>query len=84
HYDLAGEFLPLRYAHDWDFALRMARVAQMVLLPEPLVNYRVHDENTIREDQPAMIFEICWILAVHLPDHMEDAGFFTATLDLCL
>jgi len=76
HYEQVGEFRPLRYAHDWDFALRMARVAQMVLLPEPLVNYRVHDKNTIREDQAAMIFEICWILAVHLLDHIEDAGFF--------
>jgi glycosyltransferase involved in cell wall biosynthesis len=66
-YQQVGEFLPLRYAHDWDFALRLAHLAPSILLPEPLVRYRVHASNTIRENQVAMIFEICWILAVHLP-----------------
>ncbi len=71
-----GEFRPLRYAHDWDFALRMAKVAQLALLPEPLVRYRVHPRNTIRENMAAMIFEICWCLAVHLPFNMADRQFF--------
>ena len=62
-----GEFLPLRYMHGWDFALRLARIAPLCLLPEPLLRYRVHPQNTIRQDQPAMIFELCWTLAVHLP-----------------
>lgn len=66
-YEQVGEFRPLRYAHDWDFALRMARISRLALLPEPLVRYRVHESNTIRENQAAMIFEICWCLAVHLP-----------------
>lgn len=71
-----GEFRPLRYAHDWDFALRMAQVAQLELLPEPLVRYRVHPRNTIRENIAAMIFEICWCLAVHLPRNVADRQFF--------
>jgi glycosyltransferase involved in cell wall biosynthesis len=75
-YEQVGEFRPLRYAHDWDFALRMVRVARLALLPEPLMRYRVHSSNTIREDQAAMIFEICWILATHLPEHISDAQFF--------
>ncbi len=66
-YQEVGEFRPLRYMHDWDFALRLARVAPLCLLPEPLLRYRVHPQNTIRQDQPAMIFELCWILAVHYP-----------------
>ncbi len=66
-YQEVGEFLPLRYMHDWDFALRLARIAPLCLLPEPLLRYRVHPQNTIRQDQPAMIFELCWNLAVHLP-----------------
>jgi glycosyltransferase involved in cell wall biosynthesis len=74
-YERVGGFRPLRYTHDWDFALRMARVAQLALLPEPLVRYRVHPANTIRENQAAMIFEICWILAVHLPNHVSDPSF---------
>ncbi len=46
-------------------------VVRMVLLPEPLIRYRIHPSNTIRENQVAMIFEICWILAVHLPGHVS-------------
>ena len=74
-FEAVGEFRPLRYAHDWDFALRMASVARMVLLPEVLMRYRVHAANTIREDRAAMIFEICWCLAVHLPEHLADRAF---------
>ncbi len=74
-FEKVGEFRPLRYAHDWDFALRAARVAPMVLLPDVLMYYRVHDTNTIHENQAAMIFEICWCLAVHLPDHLSDREF---------
>jgi len=35
-YDRAGEFRPLHFAHDWDFALRMARLTRLVILAEPL------------------------------------------------
>ena len=75
-YKKVGEFRPLRFTHDWDFALRMAMIADLSLLPEPLVNYRVHETNTIREDQVAMIFEICWCLAMHLPTFVADTRFF--------
>ena len=71
-----GKFRPLRYVHDWDFALRVARNTKLALLPEPLMSYRVHERNTIREDQAAMIFEICWCLAVHLPVDVEDEQFY--------
>jgi glycosyltransferase involved in cell wall biosynthesis len=71
-----GGFLPLRFTHDWDFALRVSRVAPMVLLPEPLMRYRVHARNTIRQDQAAMIFEICWIQAVHVPPHVAKGEFY--------
>ena len=66
-FEKVGPFQPLRYAHDWDFALRLAAQSRLLLLPEPLLSYRVHATNTIKENQAAMIFEICWILAVHLP-----------------
>jgi glycosyltransferase involved in cell wall biosynthesis len=74
-FDVVGEFRPLRYTHDWDFSLRMAKMARMVLLPEVLMHYRIHATNTIREDLAAMIFEICWCLAVHLPEHLADPAF---------
>ncbi len=66
-YKEIGPFLPLRYAHDWDFALRVSKQARLELVPEPLLRYRIHASNTIRENQAAMIFEICWCLAMHLP-----------------
>lgn len=74
-YEQIGGFRPLRYTHDWDFALRLAHTARLTIVPEPLLRYRVHRHNTIRENRAAMIFEICWILAVHLPQHIADAWF---------
>jgi glycosyltransferase involved in cell wall biosynthesis len=74
-FEAVGEFRPLRFTHDWDFALRMAKVTCMVLLPDVLMQYRVHATNTIREDRAAMIFEICWCLAMHLPGHLSDRAF---------
>lgn len=68
---LAG-FRPLRYAHDWDFAIRAAKLARIELIPDALVKYRVHSTNTIRENHAAMVFEICWILAVHLPGSKQE------------
>jgi glycosyltransferase involved in cell wall biosynthesis len=76
---VVGGFRPLRYTHDWDFALRIARVARLALLPEPLLRYRLHAKNTIRENQAAMVFEICWCLAVHLPEHIADESWFGKT-----
>ncbi len=70
-----GGFRPLRYAHDWDFALRLAALAPPRLVEAPLLRYRVHDRNTIREDRSAMVFEICWCLAVHLPRHVTAPWF---------
>jgi glycosyltransferase involved in cell wall biosynthesis len=75
-FERVGDFRPLRYAHDWDFALRVARETNLAMLPEPLMSYRVHERNTIREDQASMIFEICWCLAVHLPVAVEDEQFY--------
>jgi glycosyltransferase involved in cell wall biosynthesis len=70
-----GDFRPLRYTHDWDFALRVARRYDLVLLPQPLVQYRVHAANTIRERGVLLAFESCWCQAVHLPMIMrEDAA----------
>jgi glycosyltransferase involved in cell wall biosynthesis len=74
-YDQVGSFRKLRYAHDWDFALRVSKVGRISLLREALLRYRIHERNTIREDQAVMILEICWCLAVHLPDLMNAPWF---------
>lgn len=77
-WERVGPFRPLRFTHDWDFALRAAALAPAVLLPEPLLRYRVHDANTIRSDRAAMVFEICWCLAVHLPAALADRAWADA------
>ncbi len=62
-------FRALRYAHDWDFLLELATRGSILLLEEPLLKYRVHPSNTIKEGQDAgrglMHFEILWLLAAH-------------------
>jgi glycosyltransferase involved in cell wall biosynthesis len=67
------EFRPLRYAHDWDFALRAARCSEIVLLPRPLLQYRIHGANTIRERGALLAFESCWCMVTHLPMILRDA-----------
>lgn len=80
-YEQIGGFRNLRYVHDWDFALRMAQFARLELITEPLLQYRVHHRNTIRENRAAMIFEICWILAIHLPQQISGSWFQQVPLD---
>jgi glycosyltransferase involved in cell wall biosynthesis len=74
-FEKVGGFRPLRYCHDWDFALRASQFQEVILAPEPLLDYRLHSSNTIHENQPAMIYEICWILAVHLPIAANEEWF---------
>ncbi len=65
------QFRALRYAHDWDFFLTACGLGRFELIPEPLVDYRVHGQNTIKEGQAAartrgvMRFEALWCLARH-------------------
>lgn len=73
-----GPFRPLRYAHDWDFALRVQLAQPAHLIPKPLLQYRVHGRNTINEDHAAMVYEICWVLAVHLPRYLRSPEFWDA------
>lgn len=65
-WEAVGPFRNLRYAHDWDFAFRCADHAPISLVPEPLVRYRVHHSNTIRENKSGMVYEIIWVLAENL------------------
>lgn len=46
-----GGFAGLRYAHDLEFLLRLARGGKRLhRIDENLVNYRIHARNTIKED----------------------------------
>jgi glycosyltransferase involved in cell wall biosynthesis len=61
----------LRFAHDWEFALRVARTDKVELVPQPLLEYRVHAHNTIRQDRRAMEFEILWVLAANIAGYLQ-------------
>jgi len=63
------QFNSLRYTHDWDFLLAASAFGEIILVEEPLVRYRIHGKNTIREGdgtaQGLMNFEILWTVARH-------------------
>lgn len=65
-YESTGGMRNLRFVHDWDFLLRAARFFRCELIERPLLQYRAHQTNTISSDRAWMLFEICWIFAVHL------------------
>ena len=45
-----GAFAPLRYTHDWDWALRAQKRTPPIWIREGLLGYRVHAANTLSED----------------------------------
>lgn len=71
-------FQALRYTHDWDFLLAASAGGDILLVEHPLVRYRVHGNNTIREDgdqaQALMRFEILWTVARHASTTLARAG----------
>jgi hypothetical protein len=71
-------FLPLRYAHDWDFILSACHVGGVEMVEEPLLRYRVHDANTIREGteegRGPMRFEALWVVARHAMRLLRSIG----------
>ena len=65
-YEKIGGMRNLRFAHDWDFALRAAEVTECKLIEKPLLRYRIHDTNTISSNRRWMLFEIAWVWAANL------------------
>lgn len=65
-YEKIGGMRNLRFAHDWDFALRAAEAAECKLIKKPLLKYRVHGSNTISSDRKWMLFEIAWMWAANI------------------
>lgn len=57
-----GDFAPLRYVHDLEFALRAtAKGARLAFIDRPLMRYRFHANNTISESHGRVRAE--WALA---------------------
>lgn len=65
-YEEIGGMRNLRFAHDWDFALRAAQVTDCMIIEQPLMEYRVHNTNTISSNRKWMLFEIAWMWATNL------------------
>ncbi len=65
-YEQIGGMRNLRFAHDWDFALRAAEAAECKIIEKPLLRYRIHETNTISSDRKWMLFEIAWMWAANL------------------
>ncbi|NQX47266.1 glycosyltransferase [Paenibacillus tritici] len=65
-YNAIGGMRNLRFAHDWDFALRAAEYGKCALIEKALMGYRIHGNNTISSNRKHMLFEICWIYAANL------------------
>jgi glycosyltransferase involved in cell wall biosynthesis len=63
-FDEMGGFDDLRYAHDLDFFLRLVAYGKrLVVLPEPLLTYRVHGSNTIFDAPLEMRLETALVIA---------------------
>ncbi|MEM7352686.1 MAG: glycosyltransferase [Acidobacteriota bacterium] len=45
-YDQVGGFSNLRFSLDWDFLIRSVHYGEPAFVDEPLLNYRIHDDNT--------------------------------------
>ena len=65
-YNIIGGMRNLRFAHDWDFALRVAEKFECYLLEKPVLKYRIHNNNTISSNKKWMLFEIVWVFVANI------------------
>lgn len=79
-YEQIGGMRNLRFAHDWDFALRAAEVTECKIIEKPLMRYRVHENNTISTDRKRMLYEIVWMWAANL-ERFYDTIMFSSGND---
>ncbi len=64
-----GRFRDLRYTHDYDFFLRLSHQHHIQLLSEPLLKYRIHQQNTLKENTAAADFECALVLSDFIIKH---------------
>ena len=58
-----GQFKNYRYSHDLDFFLRLFHRKHVRFIDKPLLSYRVHATNTLKEDSAMVYFETAIVLA---------------------
>jgi glycosyltransferase involved in cell wall biosynthesis len=68
-----GLFSDLRYVQDYDYLMRcLIRVPEAVAwIDRPLLQYRLHDRNTILEDAIPPVHQTIGLLARHAPDLIQ-------------
>ncbi len=74
-YQKVGGMRNFRFSHDWDFMLRLAPDFACSVVPEPLMDYRLHGSNTISSNRRWMLFEVVWTLVVNLHRYRKHALF---------
>jgi len=66
-FDRVGLFSDLRYAHDLDFFLRLvSEDCRILIAPDKLMSYRIHETNTISEGHMKVKLEWAAVSAFHL------------------
>ncbi len=68
-FDRIGRFSDLKYAHDYDFFLRLCHHFKVALIDMPLLKYRLHPGNTIRENEAETDFEVGLLLSDFFVNH---------------
>lgn len=63
----------LRFTHDWDFALRASLFGNCEIIPEYLLKYRLHANNTIKTNQDWLNIENAWVWATYYPEVFESS-----------
>ena len=74
-WDAIGGFAALRYAHDLDWLLRaLALGHRIAIVDRKLLDYRMHDRNTISEDHQAVRTEWAMAAAAYLTTLWDRPG----------
>ncbi|MFZ1327049.1 MAG: glycosyltransferase [Candidatus Contendobacter sp.] len=77
-FDELGNFAYFRYAHDLDFFLRLlTHHKRIIFIDEPLLKYRIHQSNTIREDHHKVFLERDKIVAFYIYCRIARAELLT-------
>ena len=64
-----GLFRNLRYTHDYDFFLKVCYFFKTYVVKTPLLKYRFHSGNTIKQDEAATDFEVGLVLSNFILTH---------------
>jgi glycosyltransferase involved in cell wall biosynthesis len=62
-FDNLGLFSNLKYAHDYEFFLKLCYSYKVFIVEKALLKYRIHETNTVKENEAAVSFEVGIVLA---------------------